>query len=64
MKKDFYSTNLTNLIELTARNIKLVHSFSHNLVFIIEIVKSKDNGSGDAYKKSEFRSNPYIMLRP
>ena len=31
MKKDFYSTNLTNLIELTARNIKLVHSFSGSL---------------------------------
>ena len=31
MKKDFYSTNLTNLIELTARNIKLVYSFSGSL---------------------------------
>ena len=31
MKKDFYSTNLTNLIELTARNIKLVHTFSGGL---------------------------------
>ena len=31
MKKDFYSTNLTNLIMLTARNIKLVHSFSGSL---------------------------------
>ena len=31
MKKDFYSTNLTNLIELTARNIKLIHSFSGSL---------------------------------
>ena len=31
MNKDFYSTNLTNLIELTARNIKLVHSFSGSL---------------------------------
>ena len=30
----------------------------------METVKSQDNGSGDAYKKSEFRSNPYIMLRP
>ena len=28
MNKDFYSTNLTNLIELTAKNIKLIHSFS------------------------------------
>ena len=31
MKKDYYSTNLTNLVELTARNIKLVHSFSGSL---------------------------------
>ena len=31
MSKDFYSTNLTNLIELTARNIELVHSFSGSL---------------------------------
>jgi len=31
MSKDFYSTNLTNLIELTARNIRLVHSFSGSL---------------------------------
>ena len=28
INKDFYSTNLTNLIELTAKNIKLIHSFS------------------------------------
>ena len=31
MSKDFYSANLTNLIELTARNIRLVHSFSGSL---------------------------------
>ena len=31
MKKDFYYTNLTNLVELTARNIKFVHSFSGSL---------------------------------
>ncbi len=28
MKKDFYSSNLTNLIELTARNINTIYSFS------------------------------------
>ena len=28
MNKDFYSNNLTNLIELAAKNIKLIHSFS------------------------------------
>ena len=31
MKKDFYSNNLTNLIELTAKNIKLIHSFSGSI---------------------------------
>ncbi len=28
INKDFYSTNLTNLIELTAKNINLIYSFS------------------------------------
>ena len=28
INKDFYSSNLTSLIELTARNIKLIYSFS------------------------------------
>jgi cyclopropane-fatty-acyl-phospholipid synthase len=31
MSEDFYTSNLTNLIELSARNIKLVHSFSGSL---------------------------------
>jgi len=31
MKKDFYSSNLTNLIELTARNINIIYSFSGSL---------------------------------
>ncbi len=31
MKKDFYSSNLTNLIELTARNINTIYSFSGSL---------------------------------
>ena len=31
MGKDFYTSNLTNLIELSARNIKLIHSFSGSL---------------------------------
>ncbi len=31
MNKDFYSSNLTNLIEITAKNIKLIHSFSGSL---------------------------------
>ena len=28
MGKDFYTSNLTNLIELSARNIRLIYSFS------------------------------------
>ena len=31
INKDFYSSNLTNLIELTARNINLIYSFSGSL---------------------------------
>ena len=31
MKKDFYSSKLTNLIELTARNINIIYSFSGSL---------------------------------
>ena len=31
IQKDFYTSNLTNLIELTAKNIKLVYTFSGSL---------------------------------
>ena len=31
IKRDFYTTNLTNLIELTARNISTIYSFSGSL---------------------------------
>ncbi len=31
MNKDFYTSNLTNLIELSAKNIKLIYSFSGSL---------------------------------
>ena len=31
IKKDFYTSNLTNLIEITAKNVKLVYSFSGSL---------------------------------
>jgi len=31
MSKDFYTSNLTDLIELTARNIKVIYSFSGSL---------------------------------
>ena len=41
INKDFYSSNLTNLIELTARNIRLIYSFSGSvkLQFIKNILK-------------------------
>jgi len=38
MSKDFYTSNLTNLIELTARNIKLIYSFSGSLK--LQIIKN------------------------
>ena len=47
MSEDFYSTNLTNLIELTARNINTIHSFSGSL----KIQKIKN------YIKKIFASN-------
>ena len=33
MNEDFYTSNLTNLIELSARNIKLVYSFLEYILF-------------------------------
>ena len=43
MKKDFYSSNLTNLIELTARNINTIYSFSGSLKLqkIKKMIKTK-----------------------
>ncbi len=38
MNKDFYTSNLTNLIELTARNIQLIYSFSGSLK--LQIIKN------------------------
>ncbi len=38
INKDFYSSNLTNLIELTARNIKLIYSFSGSVK--LQIIKN------------------------
>ena len=38
MNKEFYTSNLTNLIELTARNINLIHSFSGS--FKIQKIKN------------------------
>ena len=47
MNKDFYTSNLTNLIEISARNIELVYSFSGSL----KIKKIKN------FLKSIFASN-------
>ena len=42
MNKDFYTTNLTNLIELTARNINLIYKFAGLLDLpILNFVKNK-----------------------
>ena len=38
INRDFYSTNLTNLIELTAKNIELIYSFSGSVK--LQIVKN------------------------
>ncbi len=38
INKDFYSSNITNLIELTARNIKLIYSFSGSVK--LQIIKN------------------------
>ncbi len=38
INKDFYTSNLTNLIELTAKNIKLIYSFSGSLK--LQIIKN------------------------
>ena len=45
ISKDFYTSNLTNLIELTAKNIKLVYTFSGSL----KIQKIKNNLSFEEY---------------
>jgi len=47
MNKDFYTSNLTNLIEISARNIELIYSFSGSL----KIKKIKN------FLKSIFASN-------
>ena len=47
MNRDFYTSNLTNLIEISAKNIELVYSFSGSL----KIKKIKN------FFKSMFASN-------
>ena len=55
MKKDFYSSNLTNLIELTARNINTIYSFSGSLKlqkiknFLKKIFASNTNSKSKKY---------------
>ncbi|MAJ85446.1 MAG: SAM-dependent methyltransferase [Candidatus Pelagibacter sp.] len=55
INKDFYSSNLTNLIELSAKNIKLIYSFSGSLKiqkvknFIREIFASNTKSKSKKY---------------
>ena len=62
INKDFYSNNLTNLIELTAKNIKLIHSFSGSLNFkntyiaVFSVNRSEERRVG---KECRSRWSPY-----
>ncbi len=53
--KDIYTSNLTNLIELTARNINLIHSFSGS--FNIQIIKNFFNKIFKSNTKSKSLEN-------
>ena len=62
MKKDFYSSNLTNLIELTARNINTIYSFSGSLKLqkIINFLKKKF-ASNTKSKSKKYISKHYDL---
>ena len=61
INKDFYSSNLTNLIELTARNIKLIYSFSGSVK--LQIIKNilKEFFSNTKSKSLEHISKHYDL---
>ena len=62
INKDFYSTNLTNLIELTARNINLVYKFSGSLK--LQTIKNffkKAFASNTKSKSKEYISKHYDL---
>ncbi len=56
MRKDFYTSNLTNLIELSARNIRLIYSFSGSL----KIQKFKNFLKGIFFSNTKSKSLKYI----
>ena len=55
INKDIYTSNLTNLIELTARNINLIYSFSGS--FNIQIIKNFFNKIFKSNTKSKSLEN-------
>ena len=62
IKKDFYSSNLTNLIELTARNIKLIYSFSGSVKLqIIKNIFNRIFASNTKSKSLEHISKHYDL---
>ncbi len=62
IKKDFYSSNLTNLIELTARNIKLIYSFSGSVKLqIIKNILNRIFASNTKSKSLEHISKHYDL---
>ena len=58
INKDFYTTNLTDLIELTARNIKLIYSFSGSL----KIQKIKNVIKRIFFSNTKNKSKKYISM--
>ncbi len=56
MRKDFYTSNLTNLIELSARNIRLIYSFSGSL----KVQKFKNLLKGIFFSNTKSKSLKYI----
>ena len=62
MKKDFYSSNLTNLVELTARNINIIYSFSGSLKLQkIKNVLKKIFASNTKSKSKKYISKHYDL---
>ncbi len=58
INKDFYTTNLTDLIELTARNIKLIYKFSGTL----KIQKIKSAIKRIFFSNTKNKSKKYISM--
>ena len=62
INKDFYSSNLTNLIELTARNIKLIYSFSGSVKLqMVKNILKRIFRSNTKSKSLEYISKHYDL---